>query len=324
MKKVTKTAAIILAMAMAVSALTACGSDADSAADAAVVEETGTEDAAAVEETGAEDATAVEETDTEDAAAEDAGTEAEAEDSGADAEAEQSGEAVTKTEGVLTFGTNAEFPPFEFVAGTGVIDQYDGIDMAIAKQIAEENGMTAAVENMEFDSLLVALQNGQIDAVIAGMTVTDERKEAVDFSVPYYTATQVMIVKEDSDIAAAADMADKKICVVQGYTGEVCVNDMGYPYEAFKKGTEAVMELVNGKCDVVVIDSATAQKYVNDNEGLKIVEDASAFESEEYAIAVQKGNTALLDMINSAIEEKLADGTISELGVQYTEETTAE
>lgn len=192
----------------------------------------------------------------------------------------------------ITFGTNAEFPPFEYVTSNGVIGEYDGIDMAIAKQIAESNGMTAAVENMEFDSLLVALQNGQIDAVIAGMTATD--------------------------------MADKKICVVQGYTGEICVQDMGYTYEAFKKGTEAVMELVNGKCDVVVIDSATAQKYVSDNEGLKIVEDPSAFESEEYAIAVQKGNTELLDKINGSIDKMLADGTINELAVKYTEEATAE
>lgn len=221
--------------------------------------------------------------------------------------------------GNITFGTNAEFPPFEYVTSEGVIDQYDGIDMAIAKNIAEQNGMTAAMENMEFDSLLVALQNGQIDAVIAGMTATDERRESVDFSTPYYTATQVMIVKEDSDIASAADMADKKICVIQGYTGEVCVQDMGYPYEAFKKGTEAVMELVNGKCDVVVLDSATAQKYVSDNEGLKIVEDAGAFESEEYAIAVQKGNTELLEKINKSIEEMLADGTVNELAVKYTE-----
>lgn len=293
MKKTTKVAALMLAVAMM---LTACGGNADQAADAA--------------DTGA----ASPEASTPDEAPADTETPASDEATGA-----ETAVAVTKTEGVITFGTNAEFPPFEFVASSGVIDQYDGIDMAIAKQIAEENGMTAAVENMEFDSLLVALQNGQIDAAIAGMTVTEERKEAVDFSTPYYTATQVMIVKEDSDIAAAADMADKKICVVQGYTGEVCVQDMGYPYEAFKKGTEAVMELVNGKCDVVVIDSATAQKYVGDNEGLKIVEDSEAFESEEYAIAVQKGNTALLDMINTAIEAKLADGTISELGVQYTE-----
>lgn len=287
MKKATKAAALVLAMTMAMSFLTACGKDAGKAAS--------TETAAGT-----------------------AGAETETADAG------QTGEVVTKTEGVLTFGTNAEFPPFEFVAGSGVIDQYDGIDIAIAKQIAEENGMTAAIENMEFPSLLIALENGQIDAAIAGMTVTEDRKESADFSIPYYTATQVMIVKEDSDIAAATDMADKKICVVEGYTGEICVQDMGYPYEAFKKGTEAVMELINGKCDVVVIDSATAQKYINDNEGLKIVEDASAFESEEYAIAVKKGNTALLDMLNSAIEAKLADGTISELGVKYTEEVTAE
>ena len=213
----------------------------------------------------------------------------------------------------IKFGTNAEFPPFEFVAANGVIGQYDGIDMAIAKKI----GKTAEIENMEFDSLLIALSNGQIDAVIAGMTVNDERKQSVDFSTPYYAATQVMIVKEDSDITKASDMADKKICVIQGYTGESCVSDMGYPYEAFKKGTEAVMELVNGKCDVVVIDSATAQKYVGDNEGLKIVEDAEAFEGEEYAIAVKKGNTELLEKINASIDKMLSDGTIANLAVQY-------
>ena len=206
----------------------------------------------------------------------------------------------------LTFGTNAEFPPFEFVTANGTIGEFDGIDIAIAKQVAEDNNMTPVIENMEFDSLLVALQNGQIDAAIAGMTITDERLESVDFSNPYYTATQVMIVKDDSDITCAADMADKKICVIQGYTGEICVNDMGYPYESFKKGTEAVMELVNGKCDVVVLDSATAIKYVNDNEGLKIVEDPSAFESEEYAIAVAKGNDELLAKLNEEISTRLS------------------
>lgn len=225
---------------------------------------------------------------------------------------------------VITFGTNPEFPPFEYVTSNGVLGEFDGIDMAIAQRIGADNGMEVKMESMEFDSLLIALQNGQIDAVIAGMTATDERKETVDFSTPYYTATQVMIVKEDSDIASAADMADKKICVIQGYTGEVCVQDMGYTYEAFKKGTEAIMELVNGKCDVVVLDSATAQKYVNDNEGLKIVEDATAFESEEYAIAVQKDNTELLNKINASIEKMLADGTVNDLAVQYTEAASAE
>ena len=217
----------------------------------------------------------------------------------------------------LTFGTNAEFPPFEFIASEGVIDTYDGIDMAIAKQIAEENGMQAKIENLEFDSLIVAVQNGQIDAAIAGMTIKPERLESVDFSIPYYKATQVMIVKEGSTIAKASDMADKKIVVIQGYTGESCVKDMGYKYEAFKKGSEAILELVNGKCDVVVIDSATAKNYVADNPGLKIVEDADAFEGEEYAIAVKKGNKELLDKINATLEKMLADGTIEALGAKY-------
>lgn len=223
------------------------------------------------------------------------------------------------TGGTIKFGTNAEFAPFEFVSANGVIDNFDGIDIAIAKEIGDKNGKTAVIENMEFDSLLIALQNGQIDAAIAGMTVTEKRKKSVDFSVPYYTATQVMIVKEDSDIAKASDMEGKRICVIQGYTGETCVNELGYAYESFKKGTEAVMELVNGKCDVVVIDSATAKKYVSDNKGLKIVEDAQAFENEEYAIAVKKGNTELLEQINKAIEEMLEDGTISALAAKYAE-----
>ena len=135
-----------------------------------------------------------------------------------------------KDGGTLTFGTNAEFPPFEFETDDGIIDQYDGIDIAIAKMIADENDMTAVVVNMEFETLLEALQDDQVDAVIAGMTVSDKRLEEADFSIPYYTATQVMIVKEDSDIFIASDMKDKRICVIQGYTGENCVSSMGYPY----------------------------------------------------------------------------------------------
>ena len=223
----------------------------------------------------------------------------------------------TDEEEKLVFGTNAEFPPFEFVASQGVIGEFDGIDMAIADLIAKDNGMTAEITNMEFDSLLIALENGQVDAVIAGMSVDPERAEAVDFSIPYYQATQVMIVKEDSTIEKASDMADKKIAVIQGYTGEMCVSDMGYPYTSFKKGTDAVMELVNDKADVVVIDSATASKYVSDNEGLKIVEDIDAFGNEEYAIAVQKGNKELLDLINASLQELIDSGKIAELGDQY-------
>ena len=227
--------------------------------------------------------------------------------------------ATQESAGTIVFGTNAEFPPFEFTTTEGVIGQYDGIDMAIANKIAQDNGMTAEINNMEFDSLLVALENGQVDAVIAGMTITPERQEEVDFTTPYYTATQVMIVPEDSTIASAADMEGKEIRVIQGYTGETAVQELGYAYQSFKKGTEAVMELVNGKCDVVVIDSATAEKYVSDNEGLKIVQDEAAFGAEEYGIAVKKGNTELLEKMNTAIEAMLADGTISDIAAQYAE-----
>ncbi len=223
----------------------------------------------------------------------------------------------SSSSGKIVFGTNAEFPPFEYISTDGVIDGYDGIDMAIASKIGEISGQEVEISNMEFDSLLVAIQNGQIDAAIAGMTVTEERAQTVDFSTPYYTATQVMIVKEGSDIATAQDMEGKTIAVVQGYTGETVVQDLGFEYEAFKKGTECVLELVNGKCDVVVIDSATAKDYVGDNEGLVIVEDPNAFASEEYAIAVKKGNTELLNTINEAIEKMLEDGTISEFAAKY-------
>ncbi len=218
----------------------------------------------------------------------------------------------------IKFGTNAEFPPFEFIKAGGVIGDFDGIDMAIADQIGKDIGKEVKIENMEFGSLLAALENGQIDAVIAGMTVTEERLKSVDFSESYYVATQVMIVKEDSDIAKASDMEGKKIAVIEGYTGETVVKDtLGYEYISFKKGTDAIMELVNGKADVVVIDSATAGKYVEDNEGLKIVEDNEAFGVEEYAIAIKKGNTELLEKVNASIKKMKEEKKIEEFSAKY-------
>ncbi|MCR5267522.1 MAG: basic amino acid ABC transporter substrate-binding protein [Lachnospiraceae bacterium] len=219
----------------------------------------------------------------------------------------------------IKFGTNAEFPPFEYVSSNGVIGEYDGIDLQIVKGICDQAGKEPVIENMEFDSLLIALANGQIDAVISGMTITEERAQSVDFSIPYYEATQVMIVDQNSDIQSAEDMEGKRIVVIQGYTGELCVQDLGYDYEAFKKGTEAILELNNGKCDVVVIDSATAEKYVKDNPNLKIVKDNGAFEVEEYGIAVKKGNKELLDTINAALQKMIDDGSISEWSVKYSE-----
>ena len=233
---------------------------------------------------------------------------------------------------VLRVGMECNYAPFNWTttqeSDTTVpitsVDYADGFDVVMASKLAEAMGMELEIVKLDWDSLIPALQHDQIDAVIAGMTVTDERKQAYDFSTPYYTATQVMIVKSDSDIQKASDMKDKKIVVIQGYTGETCVQEMGYNYEAFKKGTEAIMELVNGKCDVVVIDSATAEKFVGDNEGLKIVEDPDAFEAEEYAIAVKKGNTELLNQINASVQKMLDDGTVSELSAKYLDVDTEE
>ena len=218
----------------------------------------------------------------------------------------------------LNIGTNAEFPPFEFIdSEAGVIDEFAGIDMEIIKNVAESIGAKPVINNIDFDGLLIALENGQIDCVIAGMTVTDERKEAVDFSETYYTATQVMIVPEDSTIEKAADIADKKIGVIDGYTGQTCIEELGYPFSGYKKGADAVLDVANGKLDVVVIDSITADKFVAENEGLKVVTDPDAFGEEKYAIAVKKGNTELLEAVNKAIKFMNETGEIGNISAKY-------
>ena len=219
---------------------------------------------------------------------------------------------------VLNIGTNAEFPPFEYIdAEAGIVGEFAGIDVEIGKAIAESIEAEPVINNMDFDSLLIALNNDQVDCVLAGMTITAERQEEVDFSTPYYKATQVMIVAADSDIAKAADMADKKIGVIDGYTGQTCVEELGYDFSGYKKGADAVLDLANGKLDVVVIDSSTAQKFIGENEGLKIVEDAEVFASEEYGVAIKKGNAELLAAVNAKIEAMLADGSIDDICTKY-------
>lgn len=219
---------------------------------------------------------------------------------------------------VIKIGTNAEFPPFEFVdSEEGVIDEFAGIDMEIANEIAAKINKKPEINNMDFDGLLIALENGQVDMVIAGMTVTDERAQAVDFSDTYYTATQVMIVPKDSEIKSAKDIEGKKIGVIDGYTGQTCVEELGYDFEGYRKGADAILDLANGKLDVVVIDSATAEKFIADNADLNIVEDSEAFADEQYAIAVKKGNKELLDSVNAAIKELKDGGKIAEISEKY-------
>ena len=222
----------------------------------------------------------------------------------------------------LIMGTNAAFPPFEFTTSQGLVGEFDGIDVAIAKKIAENAGQELAVEDMEFDGLIAAVSTGKIDMAVAGMTVTEERKQNVDFSDPYFIASQVMVVAADNtDITKAEDLKnDKTVGVVLGYTGDgIVTDDLKIAEDKItraNRGLDIVQDVKNGKLDAVVIDSATGKALAEKN-GLKVVEDAEAFETEEYAIAVKKGNKELLEKINSTLAEMKASGEIDELAVQY-------
>ncbi|MBR2121793.1 MAG: basic amino acid ABC transporter substrate-binding protein [Lachnospiraceae bacterium] len=219
----------------------------------------------------------------------------------------------TVADGVLTMGTNAYFPPYEYYEGEEIV----GIDAEIAAAVAEKLGLTLKIEDMEFDSIIIAVQTGKVDMGLAGMTVTEERKENVNFSDTYATGVQVVIVKEDSDIASVDDLADKMIGVQLGTTGDIyCTGDFGEDHvDKYNKGNDAVMALVSGKVDAVVIDNEPAKSYVAANEGLKILE--TEYVTEEYAAAINKDNTALLDAINGALAELKADGTLDAIIGKY-------
>ncbi|MBP3652125.1 MAG: transporter substrate-binding domain-containing protein [Clostridia bacterium] len=220
----------------------------------------------------------------------------------------------------LKMGTNAAFPPYEFYDDeTGEIV---GIDAEVAAAIAEKLGYELEIVDMDFDSLIPAVSNGKVDVVLAGMTVTEERKQNVDFTASYATGVQVVIVKEDSDItldALFAEGASHKIGVQQGTTGDLYstwdLEDNGLAtVERFKTGTDAVLALTSGKVDCVVIDNEPAKNFVAANEGLKILD--TEYITEEYAIALAKGSE-LTEKINTALEELIADGSVKAIVDKY-------
>ncbi|MBQ2942398.1 MAG: transporter substrate-binding domain-containing protein [Clostridia bacterium] len=215
---------------------------------------------------------------------------------------------------VLTMGTNAAFPPYEMVDENGAII---GIDAEIAAAIAEKMGMTLEIKDMAFDSLITAVSSGAVDVVLAGMTVTEERMEAVNFSESYATGIQVVIVTEDSEIATIEDLAGKKIGVQTGTTGDIyCSGDYGEEAIArYDNGAIAVQALQNGQVDCVVIDNEPAKAFVEANEGLKILE--TEYITENYAAAIAKENTELLEAFNAALAELQADGTIDAIIGKY-------
>ena len=297
-----KLLAVLLTAAMTMAMLTACGSSTeatDTTTETTEAEADTTTDDAAVEETA-------EAADAADAAEETADTEAAVSEALAD--------------GMLTAGTNAEFPPFEYVGDDG---EADGFDIALIKAIGEKLGVDVQVDNMEFASLVSSIGN-KIDVAIAGMT--DERKEAVDFSEPYYEAVQYVLLPEGSEIATAEDLKNKTIGVQLGTTGDFIASDIeGTTVNTYNKGVDAVNDLINGRVDCVIIDKNPAlvfeSKFQDDGSKITAVDGAQfEFEPEYYAIAVPKGDTALVDAINKAIEELKADGTFDELVKTYIEE----
>lgn len=245
-----------------------------------------------------------------------------------DKEGEKNSESVSGTEneqdpladGVLNVGTNAEFPPFEFVGDDG---EPDGFDMALIKAIGEKMGVDVVVENMEFDSLVASI-GSKIDVAIAGMTITDERKNMVDFSDEYYEAVQYVIVLSDSEIASAADLEGKNIGVQLGTTGDFIVEDIKDATAAqYNKAVDAVNDLLNGRVDAVIVDKNPAQVFGEQfKDEVKLFDGESpefGFEKEYYAIALPKGDEDLAKSVNDALAELKADGTFDELVTQYIE-----
>ena len=223
-------------------------------------------------------------------------------------------ELTTVTAGKLTMSTNAAFPPYEMTTDSG---DFEGIDVEVAGAIAEKLGLELQVDDMDFDAALLAAQNGKSDIVMAGVTVTDERQKVMDFSDTYAEGIQSIIVPEDSDIASADDLTGKAIGTQRGTTGYIyCTDDFGEDNViAYDDGLTAVQALNNGQVDAVVIDNAPAKSFVEANPGLKILD--TAYAQEDYAIGVAKGNTQLLDAINSALEELQADGTLQAIVDKY-------
>ena len=223
------------------------------------------------------------------------------------------GELTTVEAGKLTMATNATFPPYEMTTDAG---EFEGIDIETAQAIADKLGLELQIDDMDFDAALLSVQQGKADIVMAGVTVTDERKAVMDFSDSYATGIQSIIVPNDSDIASPDDLAGKKIGTQRGTTGYIyCSDDFGEDsVVAYDSGLTAVQALNNGQVDAVVIDNAPATEYVAANPGLKVLD--TSYAEEDYAIGMAKGS-ALEDAVNKALEELKADGTLQAIVDKY-------
>lgn len=220
----------------------------------------------------------------------------------------------TVSAGKLTMVTNAEFPPYEYHEG----NEIKGIDVEICRAVAEKLGLELQIEDVAFDSIIPEVASGKADLAAAGMTVTEDRKQNMDFSDTYATSIQLILVQENSTIAGKEDLTGKKIGVQQGTTSDLfSTEDFGEDAVVrYSKSMEAVQALTQGKIDAVIVDSQTAKEFVNEVKGIKALD--SSYSDEAYAIGVKKGNTELLNAVNAALAELKSEGKLDEIVTQYT------
>lgn len=225
-------------------------------------------------------------------------------------------QSTTTTSKKLVMCTNAEFPPYEYHDGNNII----GIDIDIIKKIGEMKGFEVEIMDIAFDACIPAVMNSKADFAMSGMTVTEDRKENVDFTHTYQTAIQNVIVPSNSDIKAIDDLKGKKIGVIEGYTGDLyATDDFGEEFiSRYHKNTDGFQSLKSGRIDAFIIDDQVAKALVAEDGGdYKILD--SAYALEEYAIAVKKGNKEILDMLNSAIDEMKSNGELQKIISKYIE-----
>jgi polar amino acid transport system substrate-binding protein len=226
----------------------------------------------------------------------------------------------TVESGKLHMSTNAEFPPYEMLDDAG---NPIGIDVEVAQAIANKLGLELVVDDMGFDAALLAVQNGQSDIAMAGITVSEDRLAKMDFTDSYATGVQVVIVKEGSDVTMD-NLGDHMIGTQMGTTGYIYASDTvengGYGEDhviGYETGAVAVQALISGQVDAVIIDNLPAQSYVEANAaaGLTILE--GTWVEEDYAIGLQKGNADLMAAVNGALNELKADGTFQNIVDKY-------
>ena len=222
----------------------------------------------------------------------------------------------------LTTGTSCDFPPYEYYDDeTGEIV---GIEVEIVDLVCEKLGYEMQVEDMQFDSIIAAVVSGKVDVGVSGFTVTEERKQNVDFSTSYTTAKQSVLVPADTTITSVDDLFNAenefKIGVQIGTTGDLYItgdveaNGLKHTVERFNKYGDAVMALLSGKLDCMIVDDQVAISFAAANEGLSILDTAYALE--EYAVCFPK-NSELYDSFNAALEELINDGTVQTIIDKY-------